>query len=95
MLESQLRADDLNEDLMRRRITEAVVRTVDGPRATDNALIERLRRCERKALSEGFSPQTIQVISSGLRLLDENVRLSPDLVRKHDVFRSIFLQAPT
>jgi hypothetical protein len=69
----------LDADLMtlRRLVTDAVQKHMDNRRRYDPNLIGRLRRYERTAWDIGLDAHTIQVITSGRRLLGDRECLQP------------------
>jgi hypothetical protein len=66
--------DDNFEELLRKMITEAVIGAVDHGMQNSEHLIARLRLYERRARLEQLSSQTLQVISSALRVLSDRPR---------------------
>lgn len=62
---------DIFETLLRRTITEAVIKGLDHGISGATDLVTRLRRYAWRAHQEQLSPQTLQVIASARRLLGD------------------------
>lgn len=68
---------DADITILRDIVTDAVTKHMKSKRKYDPQLVGRLRRYERSAWAIGLDAHTIQVITSGRRLLGDHESLRP------------------
>lgn len=79
---------------LKRLVTALVTATLDDASESRARLVARLRRVESAAWTAGCDPQTLQVIISGRRLLDDLTDLTPEASRRTTTRRWTARQCP-